>query len=224
MKLTVNVNQDAIQDFTGGGNSFINTEGVFDVLVKFASISETKGGAKQLDLNIEYNGSTQTIYGPTIINKNGEANQVGMGLVNKLGVISGLTDGGDLDIEKETHKVGKDQKPVEFDVITNFSDLACKLRVQREYSKWNGEIRRSLRIRNAFAEDGASAMEIIQDGERGKQLAIELEKYSSSPAYVDGVTAEEAEAWEESQRNNSKKGSGATTTSEIVNKQSKMFG
>lgn len=225
MKLTVTVNQEAIKDFSGG-SSFISTEGVFDLIINFASISTTKNGAKQIDFNIDYNGNTQTLYGPTIQNKDETPNTVGMSLVSKLAVIAGLTEGGDLTIEKESHKVGKDNKYMEFDVITDFSGLECKFRIQREYTKHDGTIYRNLRIRNVFAANGASAAEIVDGSEIGKQLAIELEKYVSTPSYRDDVTAEEAEAWEEAQREsrgNPSEAKKAPTTSAVVDKKSKMF-
>lgn len=221
LNLSISTNQEAIKDVTGGG-SFVNGEGVFDVLLNFVSVDETKNKAVQVNFNIDYKGNQQTIYGPIVKNTNGEENAIGMSLLNKLGVIAGMGDGDNLIIEEETHKVGKDQKPMTFQVITNFSDLACKLRTQREYSTYNGEIRRSLRIRNVFSEDGASASEITQDADQGKQLAIELEKYSSTPSYLDGVTPEQAEAYEQAQRNNSK--GNVQPKSATTEKRSGMFG
>lgn len=200
MKLKISTTNDAIKDSSGGA-SFLNTEGVFDVIINFASVTETKNGAVQLDLNIDYKGNSQVLYGPVIQNKDGNPNTIGMSLVNKLGVIAGLGDNEELDIEEETHAVGKDQEEKTFNVITNFSDMPIKIRVQREYSQYNGEVRRNLRIRNVFRADGASAAEIANGAEVGKQLALEIEKYSDGAAYVDGVTPEQAEAYEAALRN-----------------------
>lgn len=219
MKLSISTSQDAIKDVTG--SSYIRDENVYDVKILFASVKTTTNGAKTVDFNLEYKGNPQVIYGPTIINKNGQANDIGMSLINKLGVIAGLSDGQELNIESETHKVGKDQKNQEFDVITDFSSLDVKIRVQREYSRYNGQIRRALHIRNVFREDGASAAEISNGAEIGKQMQLEIEKYTAGPSFKDGVTQEEATAWEESQR----AGSGKTPapTSGVVTKRSGMF-
>lgn len=219
MKLSISTSQDAIKDVTG--SSYIREENVYDVKILFASVKTTTNDAKTVDFNLEYKGNPQVIYGPTIINKNGQANDIGMSLINKLGVIAGLTDGQELNIDTETHKVGKDQKNQEFDVITDFTGLDVKIRVQREYTRYNGQIRRSLHIRNVFREDGASAAEISNGAEIGKQMQLEIEKYTAGPSYKDGVTAEEAAAWEQAQRAGS--GNTPAPTSGVVTKRSGMF-
>lgn len=221
MKLSISTSQDSIKD--SGGSSFIGTEGVFDVTLNFVSIATTKGGAKQVDFNVAYKGNEQVIYGPIIINKDEKQNEIGMQLVNKLGVIVGLGDGDEVTVETETHKVGKEQKAQDFEVITDFTNQDVKLRVQREYTKYNGEIKRSLVIRNIFRSDGASAAEITNNGEIGKQLAVELEKYCVAPAYKDGVTPEEAAAWEVQQAAGRKAGAGSSPVSQVTEKKTSMF-
>lgn len=224
MKLKISTSKDAVKDI-GAGGSFISTNGIYPVTIKFVSLKETKNGAVEANFTFDYNGNSQTIYGVTIQNTNGDPNEIGMSLLNKLGVIAGLEDGDDLNIEEESHPVGKDQKVTEFNVITNFSDLECLLRVQREYTKWNNEIRRNLVIRNAFRADTASANEIVSGKDLGKQHALELEKYSSTSGYRDGVTPEEAEAWEESQRNGRKDGkaSASAGVGSVTNKRASVF-
>lgn len=225
MKLTIKKTQDAVKDSTGG--SYINEEGVFPVRILFASLKPTRNGAVEANFNIEYKGNTQTLYGVTVVNKNGEENAIGMSLLNKLGVIAGMDDGDDLDIEQETHKVGKDNTPTEFEVITNFSDLECYIRVQREYSKYNGKISESLLLRNVFrADDCASAAEIVAgDMENfGKQMELEVEKYTSGPVYRDGVTAEEVAAWKaQKSSGGDKKATASDAVGAVVAKRTSMF-
>lgn len=224
MKLTINTSTDAIKD-GGSGSSYIYDNGIFDVTINFASIEVTKNGANTVNFNVTYNGQEQVIYGPVIVNKDGNPNNIGMSLINKLGVISGLKDGDDLEVEEEIHKVGKDRSEQEFDVITNFSDLECKVRVQREYSRYNGNINRRLAIRNFFSADGASASEIVNGAtgeDLGKQYALELEKYSSTSKY-DGVTPEEAEAWEEEQKAAAKGASATVATATTAAKPKSRF-
>lgn len=207
MKLSVNANTETLKD--GGGLNFIATEGIYPVTMNFVSIAETKGGAHTANFNFDFNGNAQTIYGPTIINKDGNTNEIGMSLINKIAVVVGLKDGHDFDIREETHKVGKDNKEQEFKVITEFSEEPMFLHVVREYTRYNGEIRRSLSIRNVFrASDSASAAEIAADKEAGKQYDLTLEKYNK-PVYRDGVTAEEAEAFEEAEAAKRKSGGSA---------------
>ena len=159
MKFTMSRKTEDIRD--GGGElTFIATEGIFPVTLNFVSIATTKNGAKQVDFNYDFKGESGTIYGPNIQNIDGSQNNIGMSLVFRLGVIADLEDGAAFNIEKETHRVGKDNKEQEFDVFTDFSDLNVWLHVVREYSLYNGEIRSRLNIRNVFREDRASAAEI----------------------------------------------------------------
>lgn len=222
MKLSISTSQEAIKD--SGGSSFIGTEGIYDVTLNFVSVSTTSGGAKQADFNVNYKGNNQVIYGPIIINKDGKTNEIGMSLINKLGVIVGLGEGAQLDVQTETHKVGKDEKAQEFEVITDFSGQDVQLRVQREYSKnpKTGDLNRSIKIRNVFRSDGATAAEIANEGEIGKQRAIELEKYCSAPAYRDDITPEEATAWEAKQAA-SRKSAGGSPVSNVTEKKTTMF-
>lgn len=220
MKLSISTSQDALKD--AGGSSFIGTEGIYGATLNFVSISTTKNGAKQVDFNIDYKGNSQVIYGPIIVNKDGKVNEIGMSLINKLGVIVGLGEGDELNVETETHKVGKDNKSQDFEVITDFSGQDVKLRVQREYTRYNGEIQRSLVIRNVFRADGASAAEITNEGEIGKQMALELEKYCAAPSYKDGVTPEEATAFDASKASAAK--TGASPVSTVTGKKTSMFG
>lgn len=225
MKFKVSKSQDAVKD--AGGASFIGQSGIYDITINFASIAESKNGANSVNFNIDYNGNEQPLYGPYVTDKEGNELEIGMRMINKLAIISGMDEGDELDVEEETHKVGKDQKEQDFDVITNFSDLPCKVRVQTEYSKYQGEIKRRLVIRNFFREDGASASEIVNEvdkDELGKQYQLELEKYSSTPSYQDDVTPEEAEEWEKEQRNSS--GGNATkgkTTKSSSTKKKSLF-
>lgn len=229
MKLTISTKQDAIKD-GGAGLNFIAEEGVFPVTLNYVSVEDTKNGAKQANFNVQYKGNDQTIYGPIIVNKDGNMNAIGMSLINKLGVIVGLADGEDLNIEEETHKVGKDQTARDFNVITDFSDEDVYMHAVREYTRYNNEIRGNLVIRNVFrAADTASASEIaseVSGDDIGKQYAITVEKYCV-PSYRDGVTPEEAadyEAAKRAEREAGKGGAKASPTSTVVNKKAKAFG
>ena len=227
MKLTISTSKDAVKD-GGAGLDFIAEEGIFPLTINFVSVEDTKNGAKQANFNFNYKGKAQTVYGPTIVNRDGNVNTIGMSLLNKMGVIAGLSDGEDLDIESETHKVGKDNTPREFDVITDFTDLDCYFHIIREYSRYDNKIQSSLVIRNVFrAEDTASASEIaggVSGDDIGKQYNLTLEKYCV-PTYRDGVTPEEAAAYEAEVRASRGKGKAATSpTSAVVNKKAKAFG
>lgn len=190
----VNRTSEAVKDKSSGSN-FMNKSGIYTATIKFASIDVSKNGAKSVNFNFDVNGNSQTIYGPYITDKQGNPLDIGLGLVrDKLGVIAGVD--GSLNIEDETHNVGKDNKPQEFAVITDFTDLPVKLRLQMEYSIYNGGINERRVIKNFFREDGASAEEIIaiengEEAEIGKRLAYETEKLANNVTYKDGLTEED---------------------------------
>ncbi|PNX47337.1 MAG: hypothetical protein BV457_05895 [Thermoplasmata archaeon M9B1D] len=205
MKFKVTTNAEALQE--ASGSSYISKSGIYDVTVTFASVDVSKNGAESVNFNLDYNGNAQTIYGPYVTNTDGATNEIGAKLINKLAIIAGMTDGDDFEIEEESHRVGKDKKEVDFAVITNFSDLPIKIRLQEEYyipekGAKAGEIQKKMVIKNFFREDGASAEEIINEGEIGKRLALEEEKYASNVTYKNDLTPEDIQAWKDSKKDN----------------------
>ena len=222
--LKVNRSKDAVKD-GGSGSAYMNKTGVYDATIKFASIDVSKNNAKSVNFNFDHNGQPETIYGPYITDKAGNPLEIGLSLVrDKLGVIAGVD--GNLNIEEETHNVGKDNKPQEFAVITDFTDLPVKVRIQMEYSIYNGEIRSRKVIKNFFRADGASAEEILaieagESAEIGKRLAYESEKFTSD-SYKDGLTEADITAWLDDKRANK-----ATSAAPKVNTSAastKLFG
>lgn len=177
------------------GSSFISDSGIYDVTINFASGEISKNGAEQVNFNVDYNGNSQVFYGPYVVNTDKSANVIGQQLINKLAIIAGMEEGDEPEIEQQKHKVGKDNKEVEFAVITQFSELPIKLRVQEEYSRYNGAITGKLIVKSFFSEDGASAEEIVNGTEPGVRLALEQDKYASHITYKDGLTADEVAEW-----------------------------
>jgi len=183
---TVNTSKAAIEESSGG--SYIGKSGIYDVTIKFASVDVSKGGAESVNFNIDYSGNSQTIYGPYIQSKAGDTLEIGMKLINKALVIAGLRDGDVPSIEEEMHIVGKDNEEKEFAVITDLSDLDIKIRLQEEYSRHyqTGDVTKRLVIKNFFDAEGGSAQEIIDDTEKGVQLAKD-EKYKDNITYRDSA-------------------------------------
>lgn len=197
MKLKVNKSKDAIAESSGG--SYISASGIYDVIIKFASLDVAASGAERVNFNIDYKGNSQTIWGPWVTSKSGDPIEIGMKLINSLAVIADIPEGEELVFDEETHNVGKDNKPQEFTVITQFSDLPCKIRLQEEYgiNPNTNEIRKNMVPKSFFREDGASAAECDSD-EVGKRLALETERYASNITYKDNLTSEDVEAWKAS--------------------------
>lgn len=222
--LKVNRSAEAVKD-GGTGSAYMNKTGVYSATIRFASIDVSKNGAKSVNFALDYNGHPETIYGPYITDKAGNPLEIGLSLVrDKLGVIAGVN--GSLTIEEETHNVGKDNKPQEFAVISDFTDLPVKLRIQMEYSLYDGEIRSKKVIKNFFREDGASAEEILaaEAGDKvefGKRLAYETEKFTSD-SYKDGLTPEDIAKWLEGKRTN--KPTSAAPKVNTASASNKLFG
>jgi hypothetical protein len=215
MKLKVTTNKDALETFTG--DSYISKSGVYDVVIKFASISVSKNGAESVNFNVDYKGNSVTLYGPYYQDKEGKILEIGAKIINNLAVIAGMSDGDDYIIEEEEHAVGKDKKVQTFSVITNFTDLPVKVHVQEEYSinPNTNEIRKSLVIKNFFREDGASAKEVVTGKDIGKQLALIEEKYADKVTYKDNLTPEMVEEWKASKAKDNNKNAPAKTAPKV---------
>ena len=193
MKLTVSKNKDAIKDSSGGG--FINRSGIYDVLINYVQVAETKNGAARLNFNVNNNGMDQTIYGPILINTDGKVNEITQNLLNRLCIIAGMEDGQDIETEEAEYPVGKDQVMTEMDVIPELSELPVKMRVQMEYSLYNNEIQERKAIKAFYREDGATAAEAESGENIGKRLALDEEKYAANVTYRDGLTEEDVAEW-----------------------------
>ena len=198
----ISTSKSAIE--TSSGSSYISKSGIYDVTIKFASVDVSTGGAKSVNFNIDYNGNSQTIYGPYIYDKQENPLEIGLKLINSLAVIAGLRDGDTPTIESETHNVGKDNKPQDFNVITEFTDLPIKVRLQEEYAinPNTKEIRKSLVPKAFFSAEGASAAEIIAQ-ENGESVTIgkdldKQQKYADNITYRDSLTPEAVEEWKAS--------------------------
>lgn len=192
---------DAVKEGGVGGN-FIGESGIYDVVIKFASLEQTTNGAGQLNLNIDYNGNSQTIYGPIVLKKDGTPNQIGARMLNKLLTIVGVPAGTSPTLMEETHNVGKENKPKTFQVFTELSEQPVQLKLRQVYSKYQSQVRSNMELDSAFrTDDGASSSEIASQAQGtevtiGDQLKAILEKEATTqPKYDDSVTPEEVAAW-----------------------------
>lgn len=179
----VNTEAEAIKETSG--MNFIGTSGVYPITINFVSIDQTKNGAYRFNLNIDYNGNTQTIYGANIQNTNGEENVIGSRLLNKLCKLADLETGSSLNLDEEEHAVGKDNEVKRFIVATDLSGLECQIQVKEVFDKYKGEIKRKLEPVNFFSVDGATADELAakdagNEVTIGSQLAKILENEATT--------------------------------------------
>jgi len=187
--LKVSTDKEMVKDSQGG--AFISNSGVYDVKINFVSLEESKNGAISFNMNVDYQGQPTVIYGSNINNNDGSENAIGRRLLNSLLVIAGLQDGQEPTIDEETHKVGKDQTPTEFNVITDLSDIEVKIQIKQEFTMYNGNIREERNIYKFFREDGASAEEVTEQLADpafvvGKQLEATLAREATTQPFYKG--------------------------------------
>ena len=209
MKLTVSKSEEAIKD--SGDSTYINQSGIYDVTINYVQVAESKNGAHQLNFNIKNNGTDQTIYGPYITDKSGNINTITQNLLNRLCIIAGMDDGQEIETETAEYPVGKDQKMTEMEVIPELVDVPVKMRIQMEYSKYNGNIMERKNIKAFYREDGATAAEAESGENIGKRLALDEEKYANNVTYKDGLTEEDVKAWIADRINGGKSGGSSPT-------------
>lgn len=174
---------DAVKD---GGGEYISKSGMYPVTLKIVSVQTNDHNARSLNFNVDYKGSSTTLYGLKLDNNNGTPNYQAA-IFNKLCVIADLDVVADPEIE--THNLGKDKTPTDLSVLTDFTDLDVIIRVQEVYSIYKNELQSRLEIKGFYRADGASASEIVN----GSEIGVQFEKdkaYASNVTYKDGLTAE----------------------------------
>ena len=194
------------------GGSYLSKSGIYPITIKFASVSVNDSGARSIDFNVDYNGTSSTLYGLKLDNNDGSENYM-YPIFNNLCLIAGLDDVNEP--EEQEHQVGKDNELKSFMVLDDLTGLECYVRAQQEYSKYNNEIRSRLVIRSFYRADKANAFEITKGEGFGNQFEKDL-PYADKITYKDGLTADEVKAWEDSK--SSGKSSPTTPASTIAPK------
>lgn len=202
MKLSVSKKAEDMKDSTGG--AYINRSGIYDIVLNYVQLAETKNGACQINFNLNHQGMDQTIYGPILLSKEKKLNEITHSLLNRLCIIAGMEDGQDIETETVEKLVGKAQKPMEMEIIPELVGIALKMRVQMEYSVWNNEIQERKAVKAFYREDGATAAEAESGVDIGSRLAKDAEKYASNVTYKDGLTADDVQEWIKSKSSGSK--------------------
>jgi len=238
-KLKVSTDAAAISEMKGGGN-FINKSGIYPVTINFASLELTTNGAEQVNFNITYNGQESVIYGPIVTKKpvppatEGDVNAPGQELMNRLFIILGAQEGDEPTIVTETHEVydsaSGGKKPREFAVIDELSGAEVKVWIQQEWKRniKTRELKEGYAIKTFFrATDNATAEEIVNNKDLGKQHDIILEKYADNIAYLESTKgANDAPSKEEVQNylENKSAARKAATPTATVNPGAKKLG
>lgn len=195
-------NEEDVSD-TGGGN-YINSSGMYEVLVKNAIYSVNTTGSESIDLFIEYNSQTQILFNAfRLKNKDGSPNIIGQKSFNKFCIV---TESSDTIAEPQptTLPIGKSKKEIDVRILPDFCDVSVILAIKFEYALYNGEIQEQKVVRSCFnANTSASASEIVNNSTDLKQYNKELATIEK-PVYKDGLTAEVITEWIANGRNGKK--------------------
>jgi len=196
---TVNTTAEAVREPQGG--NYLSKSGIYPVTLKIVSVTTNDHNARSLNFNVDYEGSENTLYGLKLDNNDGTANYQ-QRIFNNLCVVAGL-QGSISDPEIQTHNLGKDKKPTDLSVLTDFTDIPVFIRIKEVYSLYNNKLQSRKEIVGFYrAEDKASASEIVNGTEAGVQYNKDLE-YASDVTYKDGLTAEKVAALKEAEKSGS---------------------
>jgi hypothetical protein len=182
------------EDVKQGGSNYITTSGLYHVLILAPIVSVSKNGSTSIDMYVEHKGQKQVIYGNLrITNNDGSENKIGSKVFNQLMIISGKDEVAD-PIEVEL-PIGKKEAMKEAAVLEDLADIPILMRIQMEYSVYNGKVQEKKVIKGFFREsDKASAEEIVNESEVGVSLEKEM-KYVDNVTYKDDLTPELIQAW-----------------------------
>jgi hypothetical protein len=182
------------EDVKQGGSNHITSSGFYPITILAPVVNVSKGGSTTVDLYLDHNGQKQIIYGNLrITNNDGSRNDIGAKIFNQLLIISGVDEVAD-PVETEL-PIGKKEALKTVAVLEDLCDIDAVMRVQMEYSTYNGQIQEKKVIKAFFrASDNATAEEIVNESDVGAGYARE-QKYADNVTYKDGLTPEAVQDW-----------------------------
>jgi len=194
---------ESVKEDVGGGK-YISKSGLYDVNVIAPFVVTGNGEVVGVDFFVEYNGQKQPLYGNLkLTNKDGSEN-FGAKLFNKLMIVAGVEDVAD-PIDGEL-PMGKKGAMKDAAILEDLADIDVKVRVQMEYSIYNGNISEKTIIKGFYRpEDGATAEEIVNEADFGTQLEKDT-PYAENVTYKDGLDEAQITKWIAAKR---PKGTGA---------------
>lgn len=197
--------EEAVKDYTGDGGNYLNTSGIYEVILKSVIVDSSPSGSQFINLWLEHNGQEQPIYQAMRLTNNDGSPNLEHKLFIKLCAICGMDEGYDIpDPVSRMIPMGAGKAEKECMVLEDFDDMPILLRLQMEYGMYEGKVQERKNIRNFYRyEDKATASEIINDAEAGKQYEKELE-YASKVTYKDGLSEEDVAEWKKNRKNQSK--------------------
>jgi len=178
----------------GGGSGHIVSSGCYPVNIIAPFVNVSKNGSTSVDLYVEHEGKKQVVYGNLrITNNDGSDNKIGAKVFNQLVIVSGVEEVSD-PVEAEL-PIGKQEAMEDVGVLEDLSDLDVLMRIQMEYSVYNGNIQEKKVIRGFFrTEDKASAEEIVNEEGYGSQYEKDA-TYFDNVTYKDNLDADTITKW-----------------------------
>jgi hypothetical protein len=182
------------EDVKQGGSNHITGSGVYPITILAPVVSVSKGGSQSVDLYVEHLGQKQIVYGNLrITNNDGSPNKIGAKIFNQLLIIAGIDDVADP--VSEELPIGKKEAMKEVDILEDLCDLEVLMRVQMEYSKYNGNIQEKKIIKAFFrGSDKATAEEIVNEESPGAGYEREL-KYVNNITFKDDLDEATITQW-----------------------------
>lgn len=182
------------EDVKQGGSNYINGSGVYPIHVIAPMANVSNGGSTSVDMFLEHQGQKQVIYGNLrVTNNDGSSNKIGAKIFNQLLIIAGVDDVAD-PVAAEL-PIGKKEAMKDCAVLEDLADIDVLMRVQMEYSAWNGNIQEKKVIKGFYrAEDKATAEEIVNGTDAGKGFEAD-QKYVNNVTYKDDLTEDQIAKW-----------------------------
>lgn len=208
------------EDVKQGGSNHITASGVYPITILAPVVSVSKGGSQSVDLYVEHLSQKQIVYGNLRITNNDDSpNKIGAKIFNQLLIIAGVDSVAD-PVSAEL-PIGKKEAMKEVDILEDLCDLDVVMRIQMEYSVYNGNIQEKKIIKAFFrAADLATAEEIVNEDSPGAGYEREL-KYVNNITFKDGLDEATITQWISDKRPS---GSGGSAPEKAPSFGSKRFG
>ncbi|MEE8598622.1 MAG: hypothetical protein V3S69_03795 [Dehalococcoidales bacterium] len=195
------------EDVKQGGSNHITTSGIYPISIIVPVVNVSKGGSASVDLYVEHLGQKQIVYGNLRVTNNDDSpNKIGAKIFNQMLIIAGIDSVADpIDAELP---IGKKEAMKECSVLEDLADQEMLMRIQMEYSVYNGNIQEKKVIKSFFrASDKATAEEIVNGEGAGSGYEREL-KYVNNITFKDDLTEAVVKQWIADKRPEGTAGSG----------------
>ena len=187
------------EDVKASASNYINASGIYDVNILASFVDTSEKGSSVVNFFLDNAGQEQVMYGNMRVTNSNDSNgdtvenKIGMKLFNHLLVIGDIDEVSDpVEGELPIGKAGADKVVA---MLEDISDVNVKMRVQLEYTKYQGKIQEKRVIREFYrASDNATAEEIVNDDNFGAGFEKD-QKYVNNITYKDDLTESDIASW-----------------------------